>query len=60
MQKGEYHIGNLKSEEAIKKNLADNCIPIEIKNWTFKDYEKFLTERRTLMAAKIRAYYEKL
>lgn len=28
----EYHIGNLKSEEAIKKNLADNCIPIEIKN----------------------------
>ena len=57
---GEYHIGNLKSEEAIKKNLADNCIPIEIKNWTFKDYEKFLTERRKLMAAKIRAYYEKL
>ncbi|MBR4598573.1 MAG: hypothetical protein IKO39_00800, partial [Treponema sp.] len=57
---GEYHIGNLKSEEAIKKNLAYNCIPIEIKNWTFKDYEKFLTERRKLMAEKIRAYYEKL
>lgn len=57
---GEYHIGNLKSEEAIKKNLADNCIPLEIKGWTFKDYEKFLTERRKLMAAKIRAYYEKL
>ena len=57
---GEFHIGNLKSEEAIKKNLSDNCIPLDIKDWTFKDYETFLTERRKLMAAKIKAYYEKL
>lgn len=56
----EYHIGNLKSESAIKKNLADNCIPPEIKNWTFADYENFLIQRRKLMAKKIRAYYEKL
>ena len=57
---GNYVIGNLKSEEAIKKNLADNCIPVEIKNWTFEKYEEFLAERRKLMAEKIRKYYEKL
>lgn len=57
---GDFKIGNLKTEDAIKKNLADNCIPLEIKNWTYKDYDKFLEQRRKLMAQKIRRYYEKL
>lgn len=56
----EFHIGNLKTEEAVKKNLADNCIPLDIKNWTFKNYEEFLLQRRKLMANKIRDYYSKL
>lgn len=56
----DFKIGNLKTEEAIKKNLSDNCIPLEIKNWTYKDYDKFLEQRRKLMAQKIRNYYEKL
>jgi len=55
-----YVIGNLKTEDAIKKNLDDNCIPVEIKNWTFENYEEFLLQRRKLMAAKIKEYYEKL
>lgn len=55
-----YVIGNLKTEDAIKKNLGDNCIPLEIKNWTFENYEEFLLQRRKLMAAKIKEYYEKL
>lgn len=55
-----YVIGNLKSEEAIKKNLDDNCIPVEIKDWSFENYEEFLLQRRKLMAMKIREYYEKL
>ena len=55
-----YVIGNLKSEDAIKKNLDDNCIPVEIKDWTFENYEEFLLQRRKLMASKIREYYEKL
>lgn len=57
---GDYKIDNLKSEEDIKKNLSDNCIPVEIKNWTFANYEEFLVQRRKLMAKKIREYYEKL
>ena len=55
-----FKIGNLKTEEAIKKNLDDNCIPLEIRNWTYENYEEFLLQRRKLMAAKIKAYYEKL
>ena len=55
-----YVIGNLKTEDAIKKNLDDNCIPLEIKNWIFENYEEFLLQRRKLMAAKIKEYYEKL
>ena len=55
-----YVIGNLKSEDAIKKNLGDNCIPVEIKDWTFENYEEFLLQRRKLMASKIREYYKKL
>lgn len=56
----DFKIGNLKTEEAIKKNLCDNCIPLEIKNWTYKDYEEFLLERRKLMAKKIKEYYKSL
>ena len=55
-----YVIGNLKSEDGIKKNLGDNCIPLEIKNWTYENYEEFLLQRRKLMASKIKEYYEKL
>ncbi|MBQ3025721.1 MAG: hypothetical protein IJD23_10520, partial [Spirochaetaceae bacterium] len=55
-----YVIGNLKSEDAYNKNLEDNCIPTEIINWTYKNYEEFLLQRRKLMAMKIREYYEKL
>lgn len=47
--------------EELKKNLDDNCIPFEIKDWTHEDYlEKFLPERRKLMAKKIENYYKKL
>ena len=41
-------------------NLAQNCIPKDIKDMTFKDYDTFLLERRQLMALKIKSYYEKL
>jgi hypothetical protein len=57
---GNYTIGNLKTEDAIKKNLADNCIPEDIKGWTFEHYEQFLVERRKLMAEKIKNYYYSL
>lgn len=57
---GDFDIGNLKTQDALIENLARNCIPNEIKDMTFADYDSFLLERRKLMAAKIKAYYEKL
>ena len=50
-------INNLKD---LKDNLAENSIPEEIVDMTYEDYEEFLQKRRTLMANKIREYYEKL
>ena len=57
---GNFVIGNLKSETALLENLAQNCIPNEVRNMTFKEYDTFLVERRKLMSLKIKAYYEKL
>lgn len=52
--------GNITDKDALEKNLIDNCIPLEIKEYTHKDYENFLKERRALMARKIRKYYKSI
>ena len=49
------------TKEELDKNLEDNCIPLDIVNWDYNDYiEKFLPERRKLMAQRIKEYYNKL
>lgn len=49
------------TEEELKENLIMNCIPIEIENWDYNDYQtNFLVQRRKMMANKIREYYNKL
>jgi hypothetical protein len=50
-------IGNLKTEDEYNQNLAANCIPPEIRNMTYTQYDEFLQMRRKLMAEKIREYY---
>ena len=57
---GEVFGSHMTGEELIS-NLNENCIPEDIVNWGYGDYlEKFLPQRRTLMAKKIEAYYKKL
>ena len=53
-------IGNITEESEFWENLDANCIPREIINMTYTDYLDFLKLRRTLMANKIRKYYESL
>lgn len=49
------------TEKELKDNLIMNCIPIEIENWDYNDYQaKFLVQRRKMMAKKIQDYYNKL
>ncbi len=50
----------LESLDALKQNLAENCIPESILCMAAKDYPDFLYERRKLMASLIRRYYERL
>ena len=57
---GKIEIGNILSEDELYTNLEENCIPKEIVTMTVKDYEKFLMERRKLMAKLIEKYYKGL
>lgn len=49
------------SVEELKENLIQNCIPLEIVDWDYNDYQsKFLVERRKLIAKKIENYYKSI
>jgi hypothetical protein len=53
-------VGSIIDEEELHRNLMVNCIPSNVFSMEFDDYDRFLEERRKLMAAKIRRYYESL
>lgn len=48
------------ADEVIEKTLAANAIPANLFEITEADVEKFLLERRKLMAAKVKEYYYSL
>lgn len=52
--------GGITSEEKLKENLRQNCIPEEIFDMDDQQYDHFLDLRRKLIAQKIRSYYESL
>lgn len=53
-------IGDITDADDLRRNLEMNCIPDGIFDMEYPDYEKFLFERRKMMAARIREYYEKI
>ena len=55
---GSMQIGTIINKDDFNVNLAANCIPSNIMTMTVSDYDAFLLERRKLMAAKIKAYYQ--
>ena len=52
--------GGITDERKLKKNLRDNCIPDDFVTMEVGDYDRFLEERRQLMAGMIKSYYESL
>ena len=52
--------GNITDKALLIKNLQQNCIPETILQMEHTNYEEFLTERRKLMAKKIKRYYYSL
>ena len=49
--------GCITDEDELHCNLAQNCIPDGFEGMSIGDYDRFLEERRKLMAQKIRNYY---
>lgn len=52
--------GSILNEQLLYDNLKANCIPEEIFDMDYTRYTEFLEKRRSLMAQKIRRYYESL
>lgn len=59
-EEGANKISGINNIQELEKNLAMNCIPLEIKDMEFDDYQDFLSKRRILMAQKIKEYYNSL
>lgn len=59
-QTGNIVFGNIGSEEMLKKNFMENCIPQNLTKMDVTDYEEFLVERRKLMAKLVEKYYKGL
>jgi hypothetical protein len=49
--------GNITDLNLFQENLKANCIPADIVNMEFDNFDEFLLKRRKLMASKIRDYY---
>lgn len=60
VQNNESAYGNIKSYDELMQNLEQNCIPANIHEMTFADYDTFLKLRREMMAKKIKEYYQNL
>lgn len=57
---GPLKYGGILTMEELRHNLAMNCIPESVFTMEIDDYNQFLTERKKLMASKIREYYRML
>ena len=54
---GSSYFGDISDERTLMENLTENCIPEDIFFMTGADYDRFLNERRELMAKKIKEYF---
>jgi hypothetical protein len=57
---GNKRYGNITDIKDLEENFRMNCIPSNIETMTVDDYPAFLTERRKLMAQKIKTYFGSL
>ncbi len=60
LKRSESSFKSIKTEEEFRKNLEDNCIPVEILQMDHTQYEEFLEMRRTKMTNLIKEYYYNL
>ena len=57
---GEIKYGHITDSGALRENMRQNCVPESVSEMSIEHYHDFLKQRRTLMAKKIRDYYQNL
>lgn len=57
---GKKRYGNLTDLAEVRENFRMNCVPDGMEKMAVDEYPSFLTERRKLMAQKIKTYFEGL
>lgn len=57
---GKKKYGNNTSADDLRANLRMSCLPESLLDGEIPDYDDFLEERRTLMALKIKIWFEAL
>lgn len=57
---GNLSLGGITDQKQIQDNFTAHCLPEGMETKTVDNYEDFLSERRKLMANKIRHYYYNL
>ena len=57
---GAVKYGGITDEAEMKRNLEKNCVPLDMLDGKIPKYDEFLQQRRNLMAAKMRKYFESL
>lgn len=57
---GDPSYGGITTEDDLKRNLAENCVPEEFMDMDIWGFSEFLEKRRYLMAQFVKKYYETL
>lgn len=57
---GNLFYGGITTEDDLKRNLAENCVPEEFMDMDIWGFPEFLEKRRFLMAQFVKKYYEAL
>jgi hypothetical protein len=60
IESGTLSLGEITDANDLARNLAENAVPAMLADVTAGSYQEFLVERRKLMAAVIRDYYQAL
>ncbi len=57
---GPRRYGGITERADLEKNFVENCLPVSLLDGPVPDYDAFLDQRRRLMAAKIKTYFQTL
>jgi hypothetical protein len=60
IKSGVLTLGEITEAEDLARNLVENAVPVQLSTVDASSYKEFLVERRKLMAAIIRDYYQAL